>query len=500
MTHFRLMPLLVALIALAIPATAADLAPLRVDGPNIVANGHPIRLRGLDWGWWHLAGTQYTEADMKSQAQWGTNVARLAFTYSDLEDAAHPGTWREDGFRQFDDVIRWAKKYGIYVILDMHVAQGGQDPSLYEDGGGNKIWRDSSDQERFIALWREIARRYRDRPEVAAYELMNEPDTRQFNPSVLTALYERAIAAIRKVDPDKIVVMTGDHYSGAKSLNDAVKLPESNILYTFHFYDGMPVGAWLGNAAEGPGIAGTQDWKRIEVDLKAPAGASAMSIMLRSTKNAGTAWFDDVRLEDASGNVVRSNSFDLGADPYSPERLTAGTVSYDPVVGHDKPGSLRVSGTDAYNGWTSNPIKTSPGRKYKLSAWVKLDNATGETYLSAAFMGTRGDAKVDPASLRPLMQGAIDFKRKYNVPVWVGEFGCEAGSSQSDLQKRWVSSCIDLFEEAGFEWTYWNYRETTGPDTMAVHAEKKDGSDYPVNEALVATLSKGWALNARNTK
>ena len=45
-------------------------------------------------------------------------------------------------------------------------------------------------------------------------------------------------------------------------------------------------------------------------------------------------------------------------------------------------------------------------------------------------------------------------------------------------------------------WTYWNYRETTGPGTMALHAQKKDGSDYPINEPLLKVLKEGWKRNA----
>lgn len=29
-------------------------APLRVEGNKVLANGKPIRLRGINWGWWQL--------------------------------------------------------------------------------------------------------------------------------------------------------------------------------------------------------------------------------------------------------------------------------------------------------------------------------------------------------------------------------------------------------------------------------------------------------------
>ncbi|MBS1372189.1 MAG: hypothetical protein HPZ91_19770, partial [Lentisphaeria bacterium] len=53
------------------------------------------------------------------------------------------------------------------------------------------------------------------------------------------------------------------------------------------------------------------------------------------------------------------------------------------------------------------------------------------------------------------------------------------------------------FEENGINWTYWNYRETTGPDGMALVAQKRDGGgDFPVNAPLLKVLTDGWKRNA----
>lgn len=55
-------------------------------------------------------------------------------------------------------------------------------------------------------------------------------------------------------------------------------------------------------------------------------------------------------------------------------------------------------------------------------------------------------------------------------------------------------------EEAGFYWTYWNFRETTNPDSMALHAQKRDGGDYPINEPLLKVLKEGWRKNAQSAR
>jgi hypothetical protein len=480
------------LVAFATPSFSG-MRPIHVEGANLVTGNQPIRLRGIDWGWWHLSGTRYTEDDMRKQAAWGANVARLVFSYGDLEKLDKTDTWRDDGFKQFDDVIRWGDKYGVYTILDMHVAPGGQSNAPYTDGGRNKIWGDPQYQQRYIDLWKEIARRYRNRPEVAAYELMNEPDTRQPTDAALASLNRRAVAAIRTIDPNKVIVVTGDHMSSASCLTDEIKVDDPNIVYTFHFYDGAS-DRWVGNLKNGDGSHGTMPWTKIDETFVAPPHVSLLCAMLRSTDNSGDAWFDDVKLEDESGNTLLQSGFDTGPSGFQPERGPQAPMTYDPAVGHDKPGSLRVGGTVSYNGWTSARIRVDAGKTYRLSGWVKLDNATGDTYLSAAFFS---DYLLPKAELATHLDSAIAFGRKYNVPLWVGEFGCEASVVPREEQPRWVRDCISLFEGANFNWTYWNYRETTGPDSMALHAEKKDGTDYPVNTMLLAALKDGWRLNGR---
>ncbi|MCE0496688.1 MAG: glycoside hydrolase family 5 protein [Methylacidiphilales bacterium] len=472
----------------------SGLPALKVEGNLLVANGRPIRLRGINWGWWHLCGTRYSETDMQHLAQWGANTVRLAFSYNDLETDDNPAVWKEDGFKQFDDVAQWAKRYGLYVILDMHVTPGGQSPQPYCAGGRNSLWTDASEQSRFIALWSEIARRYRNRPEVAAYELLNEPGSGQKTPELLHSIDQRAITAIRAVDPNKIIVVGGDVGSGPDQLTEAMKFSDNNILYTFHWYLGAGGNEdFVSEVKQDSGIAGTHDWVKIEKTVQVPPGADHMSVVVRSTRNFGSAWFDDVEVDDASGKVLQSYGFDQGTQGYHPEALPE-TMSFDPSMGHDKPGSLKVHASTEFNdwaGWVSKRLPVEPGQSYHVSTWVKLDQATGDTFLNVQFF--RVKTQLDLDAFQKKIIPAVDFAKKFNVPVWVGEFGCDA--SNPDLQPKWVNACISLFEKNGFSWTYWNDRSTASPAGMDLQSEHADGSDYPVNERLLAVFRAGWALN-----
>jgi hypothetical protein len=499
---------LVLLAALAVPAqflvadvasatspsgTGADLPAWTVQGNAIVANGKPVRPRGINWGWWHLNGTRYSEPDMQALAGWGANVVRLAFSYNDLETDNNPPVWKEDGFKDLDDVVQWGKRYGIHVILDMHVVPGGQSTQPYCAGGHNLLWTDTASQDHFITLWSELAKRYHGRPEVVAYELMNEPETKQPTPEALVNIDQRAITAIRAVDPDKIIVVGGDQGSGPGNLTDAMKFTDTNILYTFHFYEasGHFRDDWISTDRQDGGLSGTQDWVKLDHTFTAAPGSDQMTVLLRSDRNSGSAWFDDIEVDDASGKSLQSAGFDDDPEGYRAQRESSTPLSFDTSNGHTKPGSLKIQGTTDYDGWKGQYVPVQPGQSYHVTAWVKLDQASGETYLAAAYFHNK--TAIDRNDFQQKMAPAVDFASKYQVPVWVGEFGCEA--SDKDYQSDWTSTCISLFEQAGFGWTYWNDKEAGDPVGMGLRPENKDGSDRKVNESLLATLRAGWAPN-----
>lgn len=472
---------------------APALAPIRVAGARLLAGDRPIVLRGINWGWWHLEGTRYAEADMRRQAEWGANVLRLTLWSREIEDTANPGRLLEKGVRDIDEVLIWAEKYGQYVILDMHGCPGRQ-AGFGPDDAARGIWTDAVAQRRYLLLWRALASRYRDRAVVAAYELMNEPDTLQTSPKELVDLQRRAIATIREVDAHKAIVVTGDHSSDARSLSAANLLEDKNLIYTIHFYEcSAPVGAWSRNEAGGHGTKGTADWTFFDREVKVRPDDAALSILLRSADNAGAAWFDDVELVDADGKVAAAYSFDTGRDGFSPERDgKVAVLTYDAAVGHARPGSLKVAGTQSYNGWAGPQIMLPRcAATYRLRGWLRLEKATGSSYAAAAVFGTAFSTRERlAAALRP----TVEFHRRHQVPILVGEFAMKRGAHGHQPQD--TAWRIDLFEENGFSWTYWNYRETTSPQTMALQAQRRDGTDFPINEPLLSALKAGWAKNA----
>lgn len=243
----------------------------------------------------------------------------------------------------------------------------------------------------------------------------------------MLSLQRAAIAAIRAVDPDKVIVVSGDSFSNVTSLGDASDLEDGNLVYTFHFYEGGGVnGGWVRNEGECAGAHGTQGWTRFERTLTFGEHDTEFSILLRATANAGTTWFDDVELVDAQGRVVARYGFDADAEGFAAEREPTSVAAYDAAVGHARPGSLRVRGTESFNGWVGPRVRL-PGSAttYRLRGWMRMENATGGSYAAAAVFGIPVST---PEGLRAFLQPVVAFQKKHNVPMFVGEFAVERGA------------------------------------------------------------------------
>ncbi len=199
----------------------------------------------------------------------GANVVRPALNYRHFEDDARPFVYKEAGFARLDRLIGWCRRHGLYVILDMHAAQGWQSPDWHCDNpdGPALLWEHPHFQDRFVRLWEEIARRYKGNATIAAYDLLNEPETVAPNLprrwDAINALYRRVVGAIRAIDPDHIIFLEGD---GFGSQFQGYEAPfAANLAYSGHPY------SWV---AGGPGVyPGEHDGKRWD---KAELRASMM--------------------------------------------------------------------------------------------------------------------------------------------------------------------------------------------------------------------------------
>jgi endoglucanase len=281
---------------------------LRVKGRDIVdTKGNKVRLRGTCPGGWmnmedfinghpgaeHTLRAQMAEVLGPAKAQFffdrlldyffneddviflrkaGASVIRIPLNYRHFEDDAAPFKYKEAGFARLDRVLNDCERHGLYVILDLHSAQGWQNVHWHSDNASriSLLWTVSSYQDRYVALWQEFARRYANRAVIAGYDILNEPCSNNeigdypwntgssYKPrwDRMNSLFRRLVSEIRKVDSRHIIFLEGDNYG--KQFFGFDKPFDDNIVYSSHNYtpSGFGPGKYPGTYPSGAGAAG----------------------------------------------------------------------------------------------------------------------------------------------------------------------------------------------------------------------------------------------------
>ena len=130
-------------------------------------------------GWapqvWKRFDAEATRQDFARMKQQGVNCVRVFLTFGSFCPEA--GTLSPDGLAKFDQFLEIAEQAGIYV----HPTGPDHWEGLPEWASGDRI----ADEKFLQALgefWRQFAARYRGRPVLFAYDLLNEPEVRWDTP------------------------------------------------------------------------------------------------------------------------------------------------------------------------------------------------------------------------------------------------------------------------------------------------------------------------------
>jgi hypothetical protein len=147
------------------------------------------------------------------------------------------------GIALVDQLIEWCRTYGLWVILDLHGAPGGQTGTNIDDSpnGSPDLFTDDRYRELTVGFWRMLAERYRNDTTIAGYDLLNEPlpDPHGRDHSrALARLYQDLTAAIREVDPNHLIIYEGTHW--ATNWDIFTEVWDENSALSFHKYWSRP--------------------------------------------------------------------------------------------------------------------------------------------------------------------------------------------------------------------------------------------------------------------
>jgi aryl-phospho-beta-D-glucosidase BglC (GH1 family) len=194
----------------------------------------PVRAQAF---WRQFRDTYITQDDIAFIKSVGFNTVRIPLHYRLFMDA--DGEITGEGWFLLDRVLGWVREAGLFAIVDLHAAPGGQTGINHDDGPGYPLmFYVPRDRLLTVKLWRAIAKRYAGNPAILGYDILNEPiapyhDVATLNPR-LEPFYKEVTAAIREVDPGRVVILAGGQWS---SSFDMFGTPfADNLAYTYHSF------------------------------------------------------------------------------------------------------------------------------------------------------------------------------------------------------------------------------------------------------------------------
>ena len=151
----------------------------------------------------------------------GFTAVRLPARFSNHTQVREPFKLERDFLLRVDWAIQQAKARDLAIIVDLH---------HFDEIMGAQVYQ----KKRFLAMWRQIAERYRNQPEGVIFELYNEPHGElepYWNENLASAL-----AMVRQSNPTRAVIVGPNGWNNAERFKD-LKLPDDpNLILTFHNY------------------------------------------------------------------------------------------------------------------------------------------------------------------------------------------------------------------------------------------------------------------------
>ena len=431
----------------------------------------------LEWG---EKNAPYREDDFRMISGWGFNFVRLPMDYRCW---IRDGDWRkfdEKTLGEIDQAVGYGKKYGVHVCLNFHRAPGYcvNPPKEPRD-----LWTDREAQEVFALHWGTFARRFRGVPnENLSFDLVNEPG--DIDPAIYSKVMRLAVAAIRKEDPDRLVIADGVSWGNKPVMELAdLGIAQSTRGYVpfqiSHFRaswiegsDRWPVPGWPIMPGFNIHLFGDMkpEMKRILAFNGGIPSPAELRVRVLTVSGPGTL---AIR---ADGATVFSHEFNPG--PGQGEWMKAVYRKewdvwqniYDRVYTAPlSAGAKRVELELVHGDWLTLagldflPSSGPTGALSFRPGSVEWEPQPGEFTIDSSGNLTVPGGK--PAWDRErLWREQIESWKKLEarrVGVHVGEWGAFSKTPHA-VALSWMRDCLENWRKAGWGWALWNFRGSFG--------------------------------------
>lgn len=207
-------------------------------------------------------GPGFCSEDFAEMKQCGINCVFIS----------HPGLFFEDppysidagAVYNLDDLLSMISAENMSAVIGFRSGPGRSEFTFVREQAGTwfpeslldeSIWQSKEKQQAWCAMWKYTAKRYADKPAVAGFQLMVEPNPsitlnlsepmnpKQFYPKLSGSLcdwnqlYPKLIDAVRSVDENTPVLIDASGYGSVHWLPHLQKTNDPNAVYAVHFYE-----------------------------------------------------------------------------------------------------------------------------------------------------------------------------------------------------------------------------------------------------------------------
>jgi endoglucanase len=383
------------------------------------------------------------ESGFEAIKQAGFTAIRLPVKFSAHALASAPYTLDPVFMDRVDWAISNATTRNLAIIVDLH---------HYDE----LMMQPVEHRERFLALWDQIATRYRTQPSSVMFEIGNEPHGKL--DEFWNEHQNSAVAVIRRTNPTRALIV------GPKDWNDAVHLErmafasDPNLIVTFHHYAPHKFthqGAYWEDPVQPTGVA----WPSTALEWR-KGWQMYSSATVKLTDQGVNATFSD----QWSGFTLHHPYPASGV--YALRLKTSRAVEL--VISCHTPGEIEMK---------FFAVKTQPNVAQDVSI---VDCGTGKAFTDLSIQSPLQSAQtsvtftelalLDSNGVNPLALGAEDLIREYfnmvqrwgianDRPLFMGEFGTYIKTDQAS-RERWTRFSREEADRRNISWAYFDFSTT----------------------------------------
>jgi endoglucanase len=168
-------------------------------------------------------GVTLKEEFLGEVASAGFDSVRIPIRWSAHARIEAPYTIDSKFLERTDQIVEQALSRKLAVVINVHhYEEMDKDPETHLP--------------RLKAIWRQVAERYRDRPERLFFELLNEPHDK-LTEERWQEVFPQLLAAVRESNPERMVIIGPAMWNGIRALKN-LRLPEDDrrLIVTVHYY------------------------------------------------------------------------------------------------------------------------------------------------------------------------------------------------------------------------------------------------------------------------